>query len=456
MLQWPGDFSVNFDESVRYMSGLRQFGPRNGRARFLTLLKRLGSPQERFRCIHVAGTNGKGSTTTFIASILRTAGYRVGAYLSPYVFDLRERVQTDETLIPREEFARHITEIRPHIETLAGTELGQTTEFELKTAVAFRHFAERQVDFAVVEVGIGGLLDATNVIPPPLVAVITSIGRDHIPLLGNTLAEIAFQKAGILKRGTLACVTAVPPGEALAVIAARAADEGIPLLRAAPPAEADPGAGDGAFVTYRLAPDGFLSLSLPDRTLENLRLTLRGPFQAANAAAALGAAETLRRHEAAKLDDAVLRAGLERASLPGRFQITRPGDPALALDVAHNEDGAQVLREALRATFGDKRRFTFVVGTSKGHDPEPFLHQLQPLLHRVIATAPPFRPLPAPEVAEAARRLGASVEVVEPASDAITHAWRRAQPGEVVVVTGSFYTVGETPEDLRGGLSGGG
>lgn len=428
------------------MSGLRQFGPRNGRARFLALLECLGNPHEQFRCIHVAGTNGKGSTTTFIASMLRAAGYRVGAYLSPYVFDLRERIQVGEELIPREDFARHVTEIRPHIETLAATDLGQTTEFEVKTAVAFRHFAERGVDFAAVEVGIGGRLDATNVIPPPLVAVITSIGRDHIPLLGNTLAEIAFQKAGILKRGTLACVTAVPPGEALEVITARALEEQVPLLRAAPES------GEDIFIAYRFDRDGGLDMALPDRTVADLRLTLRGPFQASNAAAALAAVETLRRHGQAELNDRIIRAGLENASLPGRFQITRTGDPALVLDVAHNEDGAHVLREALRATFGENRRFTFVVGTKKGHEPEPFLRELQPLLHRVIATAPPFRPLPATEVADAAGRLGVPAQIIEPASLAIADAWREALPGEVVVVTGSFYTVGETPEELRGRL----
>lgn len=425
------------------MSGLLQFGMKLDRERFVELLCRLGDPHKRLRCVHVAGTNGKGSTTTLTASILRAAGYRVGAYLSPYVFDLRERILVDGEMIPREDFARHVAEIRPHIEAVAETELGSTTEFELKTAVMFKHFAEVGVDFAVIEVGIGGRLDATNVIPPPLVAVITSIGWDHMAILGDTLGRIAGEKAGIVKRGTLACVTTVPPGEALDVIAARCEQEGVPLLRCA--------AGQDG---YQALADGRTRLRLPGATEPvELRLALRGPFQAANAAAAATAAAVLRRSGDAAISDEALRRGLETATLPGRFHIARDGAdgrPALVLDVAHNGDAARVLAHALRATFGEESRFIFVVGLTRGHEPEPFLHELAPLARRVIATAPSFRPRPAVEVAEAALSLELKViGPVEPASHAIAEAFTSAASEEVVVVTGSFYVVGETPEGLR-------
>lgn len=425
------------------MSGLLQFGMKLDRERFVELLRRLGDPHQKLRCVHVAGTNGKGSTTTFTASILRAAGYRVGAYLSPYVFDLRERVVVNGEMIAREDFARHVGEIRPHIEAVAETELGATTEFELKTAVMFKHFAEVGVDFAVIEVGIGGRLDATNVIPPPLVAVITSIGWDHMAILGDTLGKIAGEKAGIVKRGTLACVTAVPPGEALDVIAEKCEQEGVPLLRCA----------EGPAGFQALA-DGRTRLALPGAAepLE-VRLALRGPFQAANAAAAATACAMLRDGGAADVPDTALRRGLEAATLPGRFHVARDqdgGGPALVLDVAHNGDAARVLADALRATFGDGRRYVLVVGLTRGHEPEPFLRELAPLAKRVIATAPSFRPRPAQEVVDAARGLG--LEVVgplEPASRAILEAYAGARADEVVAVTGSFYTVGETPEGLR-------
>jgi dihydrofolate synthase/folylpolyglutamate synthase len=454
---------MSYEESVAYMSGLLQFGMRLDRERFTALLARLGDPHKRLRCVHVAGTNGKGSTTTFVSSVLRAAGYRVGTYLSPYVFDLRERIQVGGEMIPPADFARWVTVIRPHIEAVArDPDLGQTTEFELKTAVAFCYFAERGVDFAAVEVGIGGRLDATNVIPPPLVAVITHIGLDHTSILGDTLAQIAAEKAGIIKKGTAACVTAVPPGEALDVIAAAAERQGVPLLRVGPAAAVPP--DPDRFGVYRIAPDrdGGVDLEIggegdADRVaLEGLRLRLRGDFQAANAAAAAAAVEVLRRRGVVTISPERFRAGLESASLPGRFQVVREGRdgdrPALVLDGAHNEDGARVLAGALEGMFPG-RRCVLVAGMRHNHEPEPFLRVLAPLSRRVVATAPPFKPRPAAEVAAAAGRLGVPAEVAEPAADAVLRALETASADEVVVVTGSFYTVGEVPPFLRGAWS---
>jgi dihydrofolate synthase/folylpolyglutamate synthase len=325
-------------------------------------------------------------------------------------------------MIPKQDFARWVETLRTPIEEIAAeTELGSTTEFELKTAVAFCWLAEQQVDFAVIEVGIGGRLDATNIIPPPLVSVITSIGYDHQALLGDTLAKIAGEKAGIIKRGTLACITAVPPGEALDAIIARADQEGVPL-RTVRPADA---------------------ISFP--------LALHGPFQRVNAAVAHAAIQVLQENGAAVVPESALREGLAQASLPGRFQTALSGDPALVLDVAHNEDGARVLAEALRAEF-PQARFHFVVGMSRNHDPALFLRELAPLAKggKIVVTAPRFRPKPVEEVAAAAREAGLNPQIVEPTAAAIVRTWEEAKPGEVVVVTGSFYVVGETPPELRG------
>ncbi len=444
---------MTYEESVAYLSGLVQFGPRLGRERLVELLSRLGDPHRGLRCFHVAGTNGKGSTTTFLASALRAAGYRVGAYLSPYVFDLRERVMLDGAMISRDDFARHVAEIRPHVEAIAATDLGQTTEFELKTVVAFKHFAEQKVDFAVLEVGIGGRLDATNVIPPPLVAVVTSIGWDHTNLLGDTLAKIAAEKAGIVKRGTLACVTAVPSGEALDAIAEKASAEGVPLWRVVPAGEA-PAPLPSATFAVRDPAAGRVALNVPGYGERELTLRLRGAFQAANAAVASSAIAAANAAGAVSVPPDALWRGLEGAVLPGRFQIPwdgKDGAPALVLDVAHNSDASRVLADSLRQTFGPGRRYVFVVGLSRAHDAGPFLKELRDALplHRVVATAPGFRPKPAAETADAARALGMPVEVVEPAADAIGRTYAAASTGEVVVVTGSFYTVGETPVGLR-------
>lgn len=466
--------AVTYEDAVSYMGGLLQWGVRLDRARFVELLRRLDNPHEKWQAVHVAGTNGKGSTTALIASVLYHAGYKVGAYLSPYVFDVRERILLNGQMIGKDDFARWVSFIRPHIEAVAReTDLGQTTEFELKTAVAFCFFAEQKVDFAVVEVGIGGRLDATNVIPPPLVSVITSIGWDHVPLLGNTLAEIAGEKAGIIKRGTLACITGVPQtSEAIAPIMRRAYGEGVPLLRVAVAAPENISRADSllfvrdagtALVRGESLPGGAIRLhapaalqafGLPPLAL-NLRLALRGPFQAANAGAALAAVSILQKHGKAAISPEALQAGLENAALPARFQIVRKGGKTLVLDVAHNADGAHVLADALQAEFGDNYGnlppFSLVVGMSRSHDPQPFLQILAPLFENVVVTTPKFRPKPTGETHDAALRAGLVPEVlsvVEPVADAVRQAWEAAPPGGVVVVTGSFYTVGETPADL--------
>ena len=229
---------MDFDEALAYMQGRLRLGTKLGNERFLALLHRLGDPQERLRVVHIAGTKGKGSTTAMVANILQAAGHTVGMYLSPYVYDVRERVQINGEMISRAHFARWVTVIRPHIEALEKTDLGPTTEFELKTAVGLCYFAERAVDYAVLEVGLGGRLDATNVVSRPLVTVITNIGLDHTELLGETLGEIAAEKAGIVKPG-VPCITGVPVGgEAWDVIARICEERGAPLTAVAPPESA--------------------------------------------------------------------------------------------------------------------------------------------------------------------------------------------------------------------------
>ncbi len=421
--------SSAFNDVLSYFGSLREFAPRNGRDRFRALLSLLDDPHKKLSCLHVAGTNGKGSTVTFLASALREAGYQVAAYLSPFVWDVRERWQINGELMAPEELVAQVDAIRPHVEALAETEHGQITEFELKTAIAFRWFAQQKVDFAVIEVGIGGSQDSTNVIPPPLVSLITSIGWDHQHLLGDTLGKIANEKAGIIKRGSLACVTAVTDSEPLTAIRAKAQAEQVPLLII----------GDSETAE-----------------MSQIDLSLHGAFQYRNAACAAAALRTLRAVEQVDISEATLRRGLEKATLPGRFEITRrysgPNQDDFVftvLDVAHNVDAARVLADALVKEFGVGKKATLVVGMSKSHDPGPFLAELAHLTRRIIATAPKFRPKPASDVADAARALDIPVSIAESVETAVTIATNLVleesdERQEYVVVTGSFYTVGET------------
>ena len=431
---------MDFDEALGYMQGRLRLGTKLGNERFLALLHRLGDPQERLRVIHIAGTKGKGSTTAMAAGVLQAAGHTVGMYLSPYVYDVRERVQINGEMISRADFARWVSDIRPHVEALEATEHGATTEFELKTAVGLCYFAERAVDYAVLEVGLGGRLDATNVVTRPLMTVITNIGLDHTELLGETLGEIAAEKAGIVKPG-VPCVTGVPVGgEAWEVIARICKERGAPLIPVPSP---------------ELGADG-LTLTTPKRTLAGVRLELRGAFQAVNAAAALCALDAVAPSELPPVSDEVARHGLETAWVPGRLEQVR-SSPTVVVDVAHNELSALVLAAALRDQYGaDGRRLTLVVGLSRHHDPGPFLAPLAALRPALlVATQPAFRPRPALDVAEAARRHGfPNVQTVETGvADAVRLALSQAGPDDLVCVTGSFYTVGDVPPAFWSDLS---
>ena len=285
---------MNFDEALGYMQGRLRLGVKLGNERFQALLARLGNPQNQLRVVHIAGTKGKGSTTAMAASILQAAGAKVGMYLSPYVYDVRERIQINGEMISREDFARWVTAIQPHIEALEATQFGPTTEFELKTAVGLCYFAEQAVEYAVLEVGLGGRLDATNVIPHPLVTVITNIGLDHTELLGETLGEIAAEKAGIVKPG-IPCVTGVPlGGEAWGVISQICAERGAPLLTITPP---------------QTGPEG-IALTTPRRRITIGALRLRGAYQAQNAATALAALDAVAEEALPPLTDDIVRRGL--------------------------------------------------------------------------------------------------------------------------------------------------
>ncbi|HEX5322137.1 MAG TPA: folylpolyglutamate synthase/dihydrofolate synthase family protein [Capsulimonadaceae bacterium] len=433
---------MDFDDSVAYMRGLLRLGIKLGNERFTALLERLGNPHEKLNAVHIAGTKGKGSTTAMAASILQAAGYKTGAYFSPFVYDIRERVQIDGRMIPKGDFARLVTLIRPHIEALALTEHGQTTEFELKTAVGLCYFAEQNVDYAVVEVGIGGRLDATNVLPHPKVSVITNIGFDHMEMLGDTLGAIAGEKAGIIKENGL-CVTGIEGGEALDVVAKVCRERNARLVRVRAGRE---WVSQGHRLTIRTE----------RRCLESVTLGLRGAFQQANSALAVTALDEA---EIPGLSDQAVRRGLAQAFAPGRLELIRAANPTIVADGAHNELAGRVLGDALAAEYGARdRAVILVVGMTRSHSAESFLQALLKSFHPValVATEPSFRPAPAEEVVAAAKAQGIErVEAATPAREAARRAVTLAKdyPDALIVASGSFYTVGDIPPAVWEALS---
>lgn len=436
---------MTYQESLAYLDGLLKFGIKFGLERITALAEAFGNPHQRLRVIHVAGTNGKGSTCTFISSILREAGYVTGLYLSPYVYDVRERIQVDGNMISENEFAALATEIKPVADEIGKTDLGPVTEFEVKTMMAYLHFARRQVDFAVLEVGMGGRFDATNIVQP-LVAVITNISLDHTERLGDTTEKIAFEKAGIIKTGTVV-VTAVEDDAAWRTILGRCHEEGVEVWRVM---NSKAGASTpSADVQWRYASkkDSF-SIRQGDMRMDGLRPGLRGKFQHANAATAIAAILTLERYEV-RISPQALFAGISNATIPGRLEVLRER-PTVVIDGAHNPDAAGKLARAIAETF-TYRRVILVVGMIQTHPAEEFLAKLAPMASKVIATQSQWmKAQPAAKIAEAAKALGLDVDIVDRVSAAVARALAIAGPEDLVLVTGSFYTIGEVSLEVSG------
>nr|MBO2478297.1 bifunctional folylpolyglutamate synthase/dihydrofolate synthase [Bacillota bacterium] len=431
--------------SVHYLQTLRRFGEKPGLARIRFLLERLGNPQRAYPAVHVAGTNGKGSTSAMIASVLQAAGYRTGLFTSPHLVRYNERIRVDGAPIADEDLEALLGRLREEAERAAADpNVGQPTEFEVGTAAALTYFAQAAVDVAVVEVGLGGRLDATNAVEP-VVSVITPIGLDHTRVLGNTLAEIAAEKAGIIKPG-VPVVCALQAPEARDVIAAKAKELGAPLYLAGRDFE-------GRLLSAGQEGTRF-AVRWRDRWLEGLQVPLLGPHQAGNGAVAVAAVQLLSEAGFPVSEDA-LRRGLAAVRWPGRMELY-PGKPALLFDGAHNAEGAQVLAEGIRALFPGQRP-VFVLGMLDEKPIDAMLRILLPLGQAAVFTAARVgRGTPADpgDLARRAQGLVPSVGVERDPLAAVELARRWAGPDGLVCVSGSLYLVGELQGLLAGELRG--
>ncbi len=411
-------------------------------ARTRQLLQRLGDPQAAYRTIHVAGTKGKGSVSALIASSLRAAGHRTGLYTSPHLVHFTERIRLDDREIAEAELARLVEELKPHVAEIPGL-----TTFELVTALGFLHFAQAGVDVAVIEVGLGGRLDATNVITPQ-VAVITSLSYDHMHLLGDRLSDIAREKAGIIKPG-VALVLAPQQQEADHVVERIAAELGAPLVKVGRDWLYAPGGHDLAHQSLHIW--SAAEQPLMDAFVESgggeewapprYEIPLLGYHQVVNAAVAYAALRVLRERGLSVTEEAVQR-GFREVRWPGRFQVLS-SDPAVVIDSAHNRDSALKLRLALDDYFPGAP-VTLIFGASADKDISGMLQELLPRVSRLILTqAVHPRAADPEEVAALAHGHGARAEVVAPVEQALRRAIERARPGEVIVSAGSLFVAGE-------------
>lgn len=411
---------MTYPDTLAYLSSLNKMGIRLGLEPIRRLLGRLGNPQGAYAAVLIAGTNGKGSVAAMTASILTAGGFRTGLYTSPDLIEFRERIRIDGRMIGRGE----ATVCAGRVKSAVREEISY---FEFLTAMAFLHFSRQQVDIAVLEIGMGGRLDATNVVDP-LVSVITNISLEHREYLGRTLEAITREKGGIIREGGR-CLTAAKPKRVIETLAAICRERGAALYRL------------GKEVRTTIHRDGTFSYHGLTRRLDHLVCPLTGRHQYDNAALALGVVEMIG-DDGFGVDRRAVAEGLKETRWEGRLELLQR-DPLLLVDGAHNPAGAATLRQALRKNY-TYRRLWLIFGVLEDKDYRAMAAKLFPLADRVILTRPVSdRALPLERLLPAARSLQRNVEIIEAPADALRQVLARAGKEDLVCVAGSLYLVGE-------------
>ena len=433
---------MTYEQALAWLDSLESLGIRPGLDRIAALLARLGDPQRDLSFVLVAGTNGKGSVVAFLSQILREAGLRPGVYTSPHLVRFEERIAIDGAPIPAAAVADLSSEVRDAVEAMTRDGAQTPTYFEATTALAFLHLHRSRVPIAVLEVGMGGRYDATNV-GHPLACAITPISLDHTQWLGKTVAEIATQKSGIIRRG-VPVVVARQEDDAMRVIAAEAAAAPAPLI-----------AAEGCRIEPR---DSFtdpprFSLTTPEGERHaDLALALRGDHQVGNATLAVLLAGILRRDGGLPIKDEAIRRGLATAPWPGRLELVpaaHDGDPVLLLDGAHNPDGCAMLAAYLRRHQATRPRRVLLFAAMRDKPADEMLRILKPVVDEVVVTGLPVaRGRPPADLERQAKDAGFAVTSEPDTSSALALARSRAGARGLVIASGSLYLVGEIRKRL--------
>lgn len=422
---------MNCNQAIEFIYSLEKFGIKPGLERIRALCEYLGNPQERLKVIHVAGTNGKGSVSTMLANILHAEGLNVGLYTSPYVIDFRERIQYNGKMIEHSELAEAVSAVKGVIESLNAQEI-EPTEFEAITAAAFVYFARKGCDIVVLETGLGGRFDATNIINAPYASVIMSVSFDHTAILGNTLEKIAAEKCGIIKFGGTTVSYPEQSAEVESVIKRACGEKQnkliIPDLSALSVMSEDV---RGSRAIYKGV---------------ELEIPLPGAHMVKNAAVAFETAKALSERGINVSDDAILR-GIAASTMPARLEITRR-NPLTILDGGHNESCAEALAAYIKTNL-QGRRIIALGAMMADKDYDSYLRLAAPLFDVFIATSLDMpRALAADKLKAAAEKYCENCYCIEPAKRALNSAKNITESGDVLLVCGSFYLAAELRDDL--------
>lgn len=424
-----------YSEALSYIHSLNRFGSVPGLSRIRHLLERLGNPQKKLKFVHVAGTNGKGSTVAMTANILKTAGYKTGMYISPYVLEFRERIQINSKMIPEEKLLTITNQIKDICdELLKNGEI--ITEFEVVTAIAMCWFCEKNCDIVCLEVGLGGRFDATNVIDAPLIGVITAISLDHTEVLGDSVEKITREKCGILKPGSITVSYPLQDPDALAVIMETCSKNKSELVM-------------GNMGSVEILSDRPFRTEILYDSL-SLTISLAGKHQIANTVTVVEIVKQLRRL-GYSISDTDIKQGIATTFFPARMEILSQ-HPLIVLDAAHNLAGACALADMLEA-FKD-HEITIIIGMLRDKDYQGVLHKLAGFASHIYTVTPQSpRALPAKELAATAQPLCSDVRSFEHYADAVKAALCLDKENSLTVICGSLYLAGEMRKIVKDSLT---
>lgn len=419
---------MTYEEAKSFLEGCNQYSGEFTLVPLQELLKRLGNPQDKLKFIHIAGTNGKGSALAYVSTVLKAAGYRVGRYISPTIFSYRERIQVNEEYISREALIRLTEQIRSAGQQMLSEGLGHPTMFEAETALAFLYFAEQHCDLVVLEAGMGGRTDATNVIKNTVAAVLTSISMDHMGFLGNTLEEIAANKAGIIKPGCTVVTLRQEP-EAEREVLRQAEEYGCPVVTVEP---------DMAVNRRR----GLFKQYFDYKDDKDIELSLSGEYQFANAALALEILEVLR-SKGYEIPGEAVREGLRTTVWNGRFTVVAK-EPYFIVDGAHNRDAAEKLKDTIEKYLSGKR-LIYIMGVLADKEYEAVVQKTVPYAAEVITVMTPDNPraLPAEALADTIKAYNSHVQASGSLEEAVEKAYALAGKDDVILAFGSLSYLGE-------------
>ena len=426
---------MTYEEAKLYIEKVSQTGSILGLENIQNLMQELGDVQEKLNIIHIAGTNGKGSTGAFIESVLMEAGYRVGRYTSPAVFEPFEVWRINGENITETAYLACLEEVKQACERMLAKGMAQPTVFEVETALAFVYFYKEKCDYVLLEVGMGGETDATNLITKPVCSVITSISMDHMQFLGHSLAEIALVKAGIIKEGCPVVTGSTQKTEVMQVIRKVADRKSTELFLADVKCIKESGAVHISLggITYQHEEFG------------DVRLKLAGAYQIENSILAAAVCKNV-----LQLSNEVILRGLEKTCWPGRFEVVSE-QPLIILDGAHNEDAAEKLSQTLQKHFTN-RRITYIIGVLADKEHAKMLEQMLPLAHQVYTVTPPNkRALDGAALAEEVRSFGKNAVYCESIREAVVLSMKEAGMGntDVIVAFGSLSYLSELKKAVK-------